>query len=118
MIYHEVLLKLKHIAAPKLEQELLEVSPAMAEKAAALVKAFFPNPSPKEWPANPEEACIKHSHFLKLWLVEKLNKKTARNAWKTACNGKLTIAEINSILNCIAEIRHFAFAKMEEHEDR
>ena len=83
----------------------------MAEKAAALVKAFFPNPSPKEWPANPEEACIKHSHFLKLWLVEKLNKKTARNAWKTACNGKLTIAKINSILNCIAEIRHFALRK-------
>ena len=30
---------------------------------------------------------------------------------KTACNGKLTIAEINSILNCIAEIRHFALGK-------
>ena len=43
----------------------------MAEKAAALVKPFFPHPSPKEWPANPEEACIKHSHFLKLKTGEK-----------------------------------------------
>ena len=83
----------------------------MAEKAAALVKALFPHPSPKGRPANPEEACVTHSHFLKLWLVERLNKKTATSAWKTDCNGKLTVAEINLILNCIAEIRHFPLRK-------
>ena len=56
-----------------------------SEKARAVVKGFFQSqPGKAEWPGDPEEACIKHSSFLKLWLPMGLSKPKSREAWKGA----------------------------------
>ena len=76
-----------------------------SEKARAVVKGFFQSqPGKAEWPGDPEEACIKHSSFLKLWLPMGLSKPKSREAWKGAFP-KMSQGDMNAMISGVAEAR-------------
>ena len=76
-----------------------------SEKARAVVKGFFQSqPGKADWPGDPEEACIKHSNFLKLWLPMGLSKPKSREAWEGAFP-KMSPGDMNAIIGGVAEAR-------------
>lgn len=76
-----------------------------SEKARAVVKGFFQSqPGKAEWPGDPEEACIKHSNFLKIWLPMGLSKPKSREAWKGAFP-KMSQGDMNAMISGVAEAR-------------
>lgn len=71
----------------------------------AVLKGFFARqPAKADWPADPEEACIKHASFLKLWCPMGFSKPQSREAWKGAFP-KMAAGDINAMLQGTAEAR-------------
>ena len=59
---------------------------SLINELAALVKGFVPNCGPDDFLADPENACLRHAGFLKLWLQKKsLSKPDERKAFLKAC---------------------------------
>ena len=76
-----------------------------SEKARAVLKGFFQSqPGKADWPADPEEACIKHASFLKLWWQMALSKPKSREAWKGAFP-KMSPGDMNAMISGVAEAR-------------
>ena len=72
---------------------------------AALIKGCFPTRcSASDWPEGPEEACIKHAEFLRLWMPYAFNKPDAREAWKEAFPS-MPAAARDGIVNKCGEAR-------------
>ena len=84
------------------------------EQGRAILKGIFQKqPVKADWPSDPEEACIKHSAFLKLWCPMGFSKPQSRAAWKGAfprlADGDMKWGgrvHRNEILN----ITHFTFS--------
>ena len=71
----------------------------------ALLKGFFARqPGHGDWPIDPEEACIKHAAFLKLWVPMGYTKPQARAAWKGAFP-KMPASDVNALITGTVEAR-------------
>ena len=74
---------------------------------AAVIKGFFTNTcSAIDWPQDPEDACIKHAEFLKVWIPYSFSEPDAREAWKEALP-RMSRTNRNAIVNSIAEAREW-----------
>ncbi|CAE6972322.1 unnamed protein product [Symbiodinium sp. CCMP2592] len=75
------------------------------EQGKAVLKGFFTRqPAKADWPSDPEEACIKHASFLKLWCPMGCSKPQSRAAWKGAFP-RLPEGDMNAMINGVAEAR-------------
>ncbi|CAE7648103.1 unnamed protein product [Symbiodinium sp. CCMP2592] len=75
------------------------------EQGKAVLKGFFTRqPAKADWPSDPEEACIKHASFLKLWCPMGFSKPQCRASWKGAFP-RLPEGDMNAMINGVAEAR-------------
>ena len=81
------------------------------EQGRAILKGIFQKqPVKADWPSDPEEACIKHSAFLKLWCPMGFSKPQSRAAWKGAFP-RLADGDMNAMINGVAEARKWLSRK-------
>ena len=80
------------------------------EELVALVNAFPDTRDPKNWSADPEQACIRHHGFLTVFLKRHLQKQKVQKVFQGACK-RLQASEARMIANCIMEVRKWTLRK-------
>ena len=83
------------------------------EQGRAILKGIFQ----KQPVSDPEEACVKHSAFLKLWCPMGFSKPQSRAAWKGAFP-RLADGDMNAMINGGAEARKWLSRKHRKPKNR